>query len=155
MPPLVKGHSTIGTQTYPWRAGAALPLSRAAGPGCLFREQAATPQAPLTDRGLVMYLETVVERGPRNAAVRGTVRDHPRRGLTRLRRPPERSTRMSEPVRITEAEVEQLAALVGLSIDPSDRLAVARQLAGLLTVARLVTEFPLPDEVEGAPVFRA
>lgn len=62
---------------------------------------------------------------------------------------------MSEPVRITEAEVEQLAALAGLSIDPGDRLAVAGQLAGLLTVARLVMDFPLPDEVEGAPVFRA
>lgn len=61
---------------------------------------------------------------------------------------------MSDPVRVTEAEVEQLAALVGLSIAPADRLAVAQQLSGLLTVARLVTEFPLPDEIETAPVFR-
>jgi 1-carboxybiuret hydrolase subunit AtzG-like protein len=62
---------------------------------------------------------------------------------------------MTEPVRVTDVEVERLAALVGLSIDPADRLGVARQLSGLLTVARLVTEFPLPDDVEGAPVFRA
>ena len=61
---------------------------------------------------------------------------------------------MSDPVRVTEAEVEQLAALVGLSIAPAGRLAVAQQLSGLLTVARLVTEFPLPDEIEAAPVFR-
>ena len=61
---------------------------------------------------------------------------------------------MSASVRVTEAEVEQLAAHLGLSIAPADRLAVAQQLAGLLTVARLVSEFPLPDEVETAPVFR-
>jgi Asp-tRNA(Asn)/Glu-tRNA(Gln) amidotransferase C subunit len=61
---------------------------------------------------------------------------------------------VSEPVRVTEAEVDRLAALVGLSIDPDDRAAVAQQLSGLLTTARLVTEFPLPDEIEGAAVFR-
>jgi len=61
---------------------------------------------------------------------------------------------MSTPVRITEAEIEQLAERVGLSIAPADRLAVAQQLSGLLTVAQLVTEFPLPDDVEAAPVFR-
>jgi hypothetical protein len=61
---------------------------------------------------------------------------------------------MSEPARVTEAEVEALAALVGLSIDPAYRAAVAQQLTALLGVARLVTEFPLPDDVEAAPVFR-
>jgi Asp-tRNA(Asn)/Glu-tRNA(Gln) amidotransferase C subunit len=61
---------------------------------------------------------------------------------------------MSAPVRVTEAEVERLAALVDLPIDPADRAAVAQQLSGLLNVARLVTEFPLPDDVEPAPVFR-
>jgi Protein of unknown function (DUF4089) len=61
---------------------------------------------------------------------------------------------VSAPVRVTEAEVEQLAAHLGLSIGPADRSAVAQQLGGLLTVARLVTEFPLPDEIEPAPVFR-
>jgi hypothetical protein len=61
---------------------------------------------------------------------------------------------MSTPPRVTEAEVEALAALVGLSIDPAERAAVAQQLTGLLGVARLVTDFPLPDDVEVAPVFR-
>lgn len=61
---------------------------------------------------------------------------------------------MSDAVRVTEAEVEALAALVGLSITAADRAAVAQQLAGLLGVARLITEFPLPDDVEPAPVFR-
>jgi hypothetical protein len=61
---------------------------------------------------------------------------------------------VSELARITEAEVETLAALVGLSIDPAYRGAVAEQLTALLGVARLVTDFPLPDDVEVAPVFR-
>jgi Asp-tRNA(Asn)/Glu-tRNA(Gln) amidotransferase C subunit len=61
---------------------------------------------------------------------------------------------VSEPVRVTDVEVEQLTALAGLSIAPAERLAVAQQLSGLLTVARLVTELPLPDDVEAAPVFR-
>jgi hypothetical protein len=62
---------------------------------------------------------------------------------------------VSTPVRVTPEEVEQLATRVGLSIEPADRPAVAQQLAGLLTVARLISEFPLPDDVEAAPVFRA
>jgi Asp-tRNA(Asn)/Glu-tRNA(Gln) amidotransferase C subunit len=58
------------------------------------------------------------------------------------------------PVRVTEEEVEQLAAHIGLSIASADRRAVAQQLSGLLTAARLVSEFPVPDEIEPAPVFR-
>ena len=61
---------------------------------------------------------------------------------------------MNEPVQVTENEVELLAAHLGLSIAPADRLAVAQLLGGLLTAARLVSEFPLPDEIEAAPVFR-
>ena len=61
---------------------------------------------------------------------------------------------MSGLARVSEAEVERLAALVGLAIDPADRAAVAQQLTGLLATARLVTEFPLPDDVEPGPVFR-
>lgn len=58
------------------------------------------------------------------------------------------------PVRITEPDVERLATLVGLPISPADLPAVAASLGVLLTVARLVTDFPLPDDVEPAPVFR-
>jgi hypothetical protein len=54
---------------------------------------------------------------------------------------------------VTEADVERLAALVGLTIDPASRAAVAQNLAGLLAAARLVAEFPLPDEAEPAPRF--
>jgi Protein of unknown function (DUF4089) len=57
-------------------------------------------------------------------------------------------------IRVSETEVEQLAALVGLPISPSDLPGVAVALGVLLTVAQLVTDFPLPDDVEAAPVFR-
>jgi len=56
--------------------------------------------------------------------------------------------------RVTEADVERLAALVGLPIDPDDRAAVAAALAGLLDAATLVMEFPLPEDIHPAPVFR-
>ena len=49
---------------------------------------------------------------------------------------------MSAASRVTEADVERLAALVGLPIDPDDRAAVAAALAGLLDAATLVMEWP-------------
>ena len=55
---------------------------------------------------------------------------------------------------MTEAEVERLAALLGLPLEPERRAAVAEHLDGLLTVAHLLAEFPLPDDVEPAPIFR-
>ncbi|MGH7355150.1 MAG: AtzG-like protein [Candidatus Rokuibacteriota bacterium] len=60
---------------------------------------------------------------------------------------------MSEPPRVDEADVERLAAQVGLTIDPASRAAVAANLAALLAAARLVAEFPLPEETEPAPRF--
>ena len=42
----------------------------------------------------------------------------------------------------------------GLPLEPGSAAAVAEQLAGLLASARLFAEFPLPDDVEPAPVFR-
>lgn len=56
--------------------------------------------------------------------------------------------------RVSENEVERLAALVGLPISPTDLPNVAVALEILMTVAELVTDFPLPDDVEAAPVFR-
>jgi len=60
---------------------------------------------------------------------------------------------MSEPPHVDEAEVERLAARIGLTIDPASRAAVAANLAGLLAAARLVAEFALPEETEPAPRF--
>jgi 1-carboxybiuret hydrolase subunit AtzG-like len=48
---------------------------------------------------------------------------------------------------------ERAAAAIGLPLDPERRPAVGQQLAGLLAAAALVLDFPLPDEVEAAPVF--
>ena len=61
---------------------------------------------------------------------------------------------MTSPVRVTEGDVERLAAVVGLPISPEELPAVATALGVLLTAAQLVSEFPLPDDVEAAPVFR-
>lgn len=58
------------------------------------------------------------------------------------------------PVRLTETDIERLATLVGLPISATDLPAVAVSLDMLLTVARLVADFPLADDVEPAPVFR-
>jgi Protein of unknown function (DUF4089) len=55
---------------------------------------------------------------------------------------------------VNEPDVEQCAALVGLTIEPESRAAVAEILTGLLTAARLLIEFPLPGDVEPAPIFR-
>jgi len=60
---------------------------------------------------------------------------------------------VSEPARVTEADVERLAAQVGLTIAPESRAVVAQHLAGLLAAARLVDEFPLPETAEPAPRF--
>jgi hypothetical protein len=58
---------------------------------------------------------------------------------------------MSTP--IDDAELQRLAAAVGLTIDPALRAAVAQQLAGLLAAARIVDEFALPETIEPAPGF--
>ena len=56
--------------------------------------------------------------------------------------------------RVTADDVERLAAVIGLPISPADLPSVAVALNVLLSAADLVTGFPLPDDVEAAPVFR-
>ena len=48
---------------------------------------------------------------------------------------------------------ERMAVSIGLPLDPARKPAVAHHLAILLAAASLVLEFPLPEEVEAAPVF--
>jgi hypothetical protein len=55
---------------------------------------------------------------------------------------------VSEPVPAAGA-----LALPALDIPPEYRDGVAVQLAALLAQARLVQDFPLPDDLEPAPVF--
>jgi hypothetical protein len=54
-----------------------------------------------------------------------------------------------------EAIIGAMAPLIGLPIEPAWREAVAANLKAVSNAARLVMEFPLEDEVEPAPVFRA
>lgn len=54
---------------------------------------------------------------------------------------------------VTEDEVGRLAASLGLTLDAARRTAVAQQLTGLLTAARLFADFPLDTRVEPAPEF--
>ena len=61
---------------------------------------------------------------------------------------------MTTPIRVSETDVERLATVVGVPISPADLPAVAVALGVLLTAAQLVSDFPLPDDVEAAPVFR-
>jgi len=58
------------------------------------------------------------------------------------------------PIRVSEADVERLAEVAGVAISPAELPAVAVALGVLLTAARLVSELPLPDDIEAAPVFR-
>ena len=52
------------------------------------------------------------------------------------------------------AYVDETAKRVGLPIAPEHRPGVIQFTGILLAHAALVLEFPLPDEVEPAPVFR-
>jgi hypothetical protein len=58
------------------------------------------------------------------------------------------------PREVTAADVTTLAAAAGLAIDPAYHEAIARHLAGLLAAAALLADFPLPEDVEPAAVFR-
>ena len=47
------------------------------------------------------------------------------------------------------------ALILGISIQPEWREAVKANLAATFRMGALVLDFPLPDEAEPAPVFRA
>jgi hypothetical protein len=52
-----------------------------------------------------------------------------------------------------EKHVDHMAAVLGLAIDPAHRPGVINNMARTEEIARLVTGFPLPDDVELAPMF--
>lgn len=54
-----------------------------------------------------------------------------------------------------EAVMDAMIPLLGLPIGPEHRPGVIMNLAVTARLAALVTEFPLPDEVDPAPVFEA
>ena len=51
------------------------------------------------------------------------------------------------------AYVDAAAALIGLPIDPAHRPGVILNMQRIGDMAALVMAFPLPDEMEPAPVF--
>jgi len=51
------------------------------------------------------------------------------------------------------AYLDAAAQLLGLAIDPAHRPGVLLNLERIAEMAALVMEFPLPDEIEPAPVF--
>lgn len=53
-----------------------------------------------------------------------------------------------------DAFIDRTAALLGLPLDPAHKPGVAANLARTAAIAKLVTEFPLPDDVEPGPVWR-
>ncbi len=61
---------------------------------------------------------------------------------------------MPHPEFDAETHLDALAATVGLPIAPEHRPGVAANLARAAQLARLVMDFPLPDEAEAGPVFR-
>ncbi|HEY9654004.1 MAG TPA: DUF4089 domain-containing protein [Crinalium sp.] len=60
---------------------------------------------------------------------------------------------MTEPSPDPAMLVDQMAALVGLSLQPDHRPGVIENFVRITAIAQLVTEFPLPEEIEIAPVF--
>ena len=53
------------------------------------------------------------------------------------------------------AVVDHMAPMLGIAVDPAWRDGVVPSLLGTALAARLVLDFPLDDELEPAPVFRA
>lgn len=49
--------------------------------------------------------------------------------------------------------VDQMSLLINLPLDPEHRPGVIENMERMIAVAKLVTEFPLPEEIEAAPVF--
>jgi hypothetical protein len=49
--------------------------------------------------------------------------------------------------------VEQTAQLLDLPLAPKHRDGVVKNFATIAAIATLVTEFPIPEDIEPAPVF--
>lgn len=49
--------------------------------------------------------------------------------------------------------VDQMALLIDLPLEPEHRPGVIENMERIIAVAKLVNEFPLPEEIEAAPIF--
>ncbi|MBE9177443.1 DUF4089 domain-containing protein [Oculatella sp. LEGE 06141] len=52
------------------------------------------------------------------------------------------------------AYVDQLASALHLPIEPDYRPGVIDNMARIAAIAQLVNQFPLPDDMEAAPIFQ-
>jgi len=50
--------------------------------------------------------------------------------------------------------VKQTASLLNLSLHPDHQPGVVENFTKIMAIAKIVNEFPLPAEVESAPVFK-
>ncbi|QZZ23359.1 DUF4089 domain-containing protein [Leptothermofonsia sichuanensis E412] len=50
--------------------------------------------------------------------------------------------------------VEQMAAVIGLPLQPDHQPGVVDNVTRIIALAQLVAEFSLPEEIEIAPVFQ-
>ena len=53
-----------------------------------------------------------------------------------------------------EEYVDRTSELINLHLDPEHRPGVVVNFERIAAIAQLVTEFPLPHEIEAAPVFQ-
>ena len=53
-----------------------------------------------------------------------------------------------------EEYVDRTSELINLPLNPEHRPGVVVNFERIAAIARLVTEFPLPQEIEAAPVFQ-
>jgi len=51
------------------------------------------------------------------------------------------------------AYIEQMIEILDLPLDPEYCPGVIKNFASICAIATLVTEFPLPEDIEAAPVF--
>jgi len=51
------------------------------------------------------------------------------------------------------AYIEQMSEILDLPIEPEYRPGVVKNFASICAIATLVTDFPLPEDIEAAPVF--
>ena len=59
---------------------------------------------------------------------------------------------MDEKISLAEY-VEQMAMLLDLQLKPEHRTGVIENFGQIKAIARLVNEFPLPDNIEISPIF--
>lgn len=60
---------------------------------------------------------------------------------------------MNEKTLAASEYVDQMAMLLDLQLHPAHRPGVVENFARIMAIAQIVNEFPLPAEVEAAPIF--